>query len=335
MTELSSKAPNRQHNRDSRAIIALSPRTVALCLALCLSLCLALCLFTECEFLNAKFPEQATIREHLLERFNLSRDSHFVLLPVEIQGRKTPFILDTGATLTTYDASLRSFLSGPVQRQANVYTPNGEISAAIYSSPPAQLGHLNLPSKAPVLCLDLRLRGCFGDTICGFLGMDFLGGHVFRIDFDSGEVTFLRSTDSDSSVRIPITFRDGLPQVQARIPGLPKSEVFTIDTGSAAKDEGSLRAEVFDSLSRQGILKPAGHRLSVTVSGSGHVRQGRLQEFSLGCFRHRQLLFARSSKYSHLGINYLSRYVATFDCPNGAIYLKEGRHFYRTDRAEE
>lgn len=253
------------------------------------------------------------------------------MLPLEIQGKKYPFVLDTGATVTVYDTSLRSLLGEAIQ-SATLHTPDGEMQVTAYSSPPAKLGHLDLPRMSPVFCMDLgQFRELCSREIYGLLGMDFLEKYVFQLDFDRSEVTFLRSVGSDSGLRVPITFHNRVPQVRMTLPGLHEQEFFKLDTGYAGIGNGDLHAELFDSLAERGFLNPAGQVESVTTSGSEIVRKGRLLELSLGHFRHKQLLFSRGNKANSLNINYWSRYVVTFDMPNRAIYLKKGGQFDRAD----
>lgn len=275
-------------------------------------------------------PGQTSKQEHVLEQFNIPRGILY-MLPVKIQGKIYPFVLDTGATVTVYDTVLRPLL-GEVFLSATLHTPDGEMQVPAFSSPPAKLGHLDLPRMSPVFCMDLgQFRELCSREIYGLLGMDFLGKHVFRVDSDRGEVTFLQSADSDSGLRVPITFHNRVPQVQMTLPGLDEQECFKLDTGYAGIGNGDLRADLFDSLVERGILKPAGQVESVTTSGSEIVRKGRLVEISLGHFRHKQLLFSRGKKANSLNINYWSRYVVTFDMPDGAIYLKQGGQFDRAD----
>lgn len=257
-------------------------------------------------------------------QFKFSQDSQPPLLPVEIGGREYLFMLDTGTFVTVYDATLRPLLGEPVESGV-VNTPHSEIKVIFYSSPQVRIGHFNLAAKSPVLCMDLEgFRKSVNENIYGCLGMDFLGDHVLRIDFDRGEVIFLRSADMETGIRIPITYhKDGTPQIQATIPGLAKPELFLIDIGCSHKGDGNLRNELFDSLCEKRILMPSGQQSIVTLSGSGFRRQGRLPEFSLGCFSQQDLLFCSSFNCSSLGINYWSRYIITFDFPNGVIYLKE------------
>jgi predicted metalloprotease with PDZ domain len=60
-------------------------------------------------------------------------------------------------------------------------------------------------------------------------------------------------------------------------------------------------------------------------------REARLAHFSLGSFRHEQLLFG-TGRDNVLGIRYLSRYRITIDFPNKRLYLAKGKHFADRDK---
>lgn len=294
--------------------------------------CIISCLLAGCGCPNTDLPEQKSTEKCVLERFIVSRDNSYILLPLVIKGKKYDFILDTGAGLTVYDESLRYLLDKPVQQNI-MLTPHGDFLAALFLSPPARLGHFGLRAMSPVLCLDLAaFRDYCSKDVYGLLGMDFLRGQVLRIDFDRSEVTFLQSADNDSGVRFPLTFHNYIPEVQLTIPGLPQQESFQVDTGFASLGSGSIRADVFDALAKRGILKLAGQTTALTLSGPRNISKGFVENIGFGPFRHKKLLFTRTLNANYLGIEYWSRYVVTFDFPNKALYLKESRQFDRKEK---
>lgn len=302
------------------------PRILALSLVVLLSIAL------ECP--KAESPQQTSVREKVLERFKLSRECKSLLLPVEVKGKKYGFILDTGAGMTCYDTSLRSFLGDPVLFQAGVmHTPHGEIRTTLFHPPTAKLGHLDLPKNSPVWCMDFeKCRELLKEDIYGALGMDFLKEHVFRVDFVRGEVAFLRSIGSNPGVRIPVTFQyDNSPQIEVSFSGVETREKMLVDTGNVGVD-GTLRADLFDVLVKRGFLTLAGEWKFQAALGSGSTKHGRVDEISLGGFQDKKLLFSRS-KVNTLGLYYWADYdVVTFDFPNKAIYLRKKRK--ETDKNE-
>jgi hypothetical protein len=283
--------------------------------------------------INAELSENTSRRETVLERFQLSKESKILLLPVDINGKKYSFVLDTGSTITFYDTALRSVLGDPV-RSGTIHTPTGEKSTILFRPPAAKVRRFNLPTKSYVACVDLgKWRELLKEEIYGVLGMDFLIEHVFCIDFGRAEVTFLRSLGPDPGVRIPITFEDNVPRVEVTFPGQKEREKCVVDTGYIGTD-GNLRSVLFDDLVKRGFVTLVGQSKSETISGSGNTKRGRVETISLGNFRHNNLLFARS-KLSNLSLYYWAEYgVVTFDFPNKTMYLKKKEKKKKTEETK-
>lgn len=251
-------------------------------------------------------------------------------MPVEIPGKRFPFVLKTGTSRTVYAPALRPALGKEILSK-RMRMLDREAAVSFCRPPDAKVGHLDLPKKTAVVCMELGRFGEFvGQEISGFLGMDFLSKHVFRIDFDRGEVTFLSAVDADAGERLTVFFTDDLPHVMVEIPGLPGLERFAVDTGAVGSTSGDLRRDAFAALVEQGIVKTEGEALAVTPGGAGKDRIGRVESIALGGFHHEKLVFCESDK-NCLRLNYLSRFVVTFDFANRAIYLKKGRQYNRAE----
>ena len=274
--------------------------------------------------------QQAEAPSSVLECFKVATDGGPLVLPVEIQGKCYPFLLATGSSMTIYGPSLRPLLGNAiVSKHKRMHGRDTTLS--ICWPPAAKLGHIDLPKNSPVVCMDLgKIGEVTGEEISGCLGMDFLGKHVFRIDFDRGEVTFLTSAGPDSGQRLPVVFNHQLPHVMVEVAGLHRPESFAVNTSTAGNSSGDLRKKVFAALAKQGMLTPAGQTLTETPFGSDTDQRGRVESISLAGFRHEKLLFCESGE-NVLKLNYLSRFVVTFDFPNKAIYLKKGRQYERAD----
>jgi hypothetical protein len=244
-----------------------------------------------------------------------------------VQGKRYHFALDTGSSHSCYDTSFRSLLGDPIRTKTTIWTPDRDITGPVFRSPAAKLGKLELPTDSEAYCLDFsRLRELYGREIDGLIGMDFLKDYVIRIDFDRGEVTFLRSVGANPGHRMPITFQGNYPHVMVEASGLVGQGRFLIDTGSAGFGSGSLQREAFDILARLGKLRLAGESKPESFAVPHVARVGHVERIWLGHFNHEKLQFSESRK-NILGLNYWARYVVTFDFPNSAIYLKEGRRF--------
>lgn len=269
--------------------------------------------------------------EAVVERFTLAKGGLLLLVPVELRGKTYPFALDTGCSGCVYDSSLAPLLGEPISMQ-EVRTADSIVRMPLYASPDAKLGGMSLKTGSPVVTSDLRrLREGLGEEVYGAVGMDFLSKHVFRVDPDRGEVVFLRSPGPAAGERLPVTIKNNVPFVRVKIAGLADPELFLVDTGaSSGGGTGLLRAEAFGVLVKQDKIKPIDTALAVSLSGASVRQRGRVAEMELAGHRHAGLIFTASGR-NYLGLNYWSRYVATFDLAGGAIYLKKGSRYDQAD----
>ena len=275
-------------------------------------------------------PRQVAVSSQSLERFKVATDGGPLLLPVDIQGKRYFFALDTGASRSFYDTSLRFTLGAPSRTLVKVVTASNNVELQEFRSPPAKLGRLDLPANMPICCLDMEgLRKIWGEEVYGILGMDVLKNYIVRINFDRGEVTFLRSVDPDPGKRVPIFFRKNCPHVVLEIPGLAKKELFLLDTGWGTFN-GTFHSAVFATLAKERRLSLNNPLEVRTPSGISTQRSGCVEAISLGGYDHKKLRFCEAG-LNTLGRGYLSRYVVTFDFPNSVIYLKKGQNFDRSD----
>ena len=285
---------------------------------------LAAALTGQAPLAKADPPGGRAAPEPAIERFEITKNATLVLLPVELNGKKLLFALDTGASSCIYDSSLTPLLGAPMGTE-QVNTPDGVTPIPVFQSPDAKLGGLSLHTASPVIAADLRrMREGTGEEVYGFIGMDFLAKHVFRIDPDRGEVVFLRSAGRDPGRRVPVTLQDNIPYVWVQVSGMDERQRFQVDTGaSSGGGTGLMRAGMFDMLAKQGKIKPTDNALAQSLSGTTLRRRGKVEEIALAGDQHADLIFS-TSRRNVLGLNYWSRYVATFDFPGGAIYLKRG-----------
>ena len=153
---------------------------------------------------------QLPARESVLECFKMATEEQIVL-PVELQGKRYLFLLDTGASRSVYDLSLRSLLGKKVQTLP-VKVAGQNMKIPLFQSPEGTVGKLALPTNLHVMGIDLEmLHKVSGQEVYGILGMDFLSKHVVRLDFDCGEAVFLRSVGPNPGERITLSFRSKCP----------------------------------------------------------------------------------------------------------------------------
>ncbi|MEO5927671.1 MAG: hypothetical protein ABIP96_03305, partial [Patescibacteria group bacterium] len=168
-----------------------------------------------------------TGRPEIVARFNIAKGGDVILLPVHFKNQDYQFVLDTGATISIFDTSLPL---GKPKKSASADTPGGKMDLQLYARPDASFANFPLKGVKRVAGFDFeQIRQVSGHPIYGVIGMDFLAGRVLQIDFDRGELLFLKSADSFAGKAFPINYRIGTPHVSAEFFG--KTHSFTIDTG--------------------------------------------------------------------------------------------------------
>jgi hypothetical protein len=281
---------------------------------------------------HADDPQPAAVDANVIARFEVASDGDCLLLPVTFKGNTYRFLLDTGATYNFFDPSLSL---GGATETIELETPAGLTKTKVIPAPEATVDNLSLRTAEPAIVQDLsRFRQVGGDDIRGVVGMSFLGRHVVRIDFDRGEVLFLKSAPADSGDSLPLAYERGSPVVVGELPGWGK-EIFCIDTGDIGRDAGNLTPPTVDGLVKTGVVRVVGSSLYESVAGTSTQRVSRVKSLQLGAISCTNALFGES-RITSLGLGFLSRFVLTFDFPHNTLYLKKGKRFdqpYAHDRS--
>lgn len=260
------------------------------------------------------------------EEFTIGRNGRLVLLPVQLGQRPIRCMVDTGASLTGFDESLRDEL-GDLQGTQPIETPAGTKSVEFFACPTARLGRESLNPDGPVVCVDLEMaRRASGKDIRGVIGMDVLRTRRMQIDFDRGTLRFLNALPTDRSQlgeKVPLTFpRGGAPCCDVLL-GEAVRKRFLLDTGAHGI---SVEASVFDELVDEQQIRSGTPFTSVTVAGAVQGGAGRLTSLAVGPFQHAGLRVVRLNT-STLGMRYLARFQVTFDFPGKALYLRPGERY--------
>lgn len=281
----------------------------------------------------AEEPRPEIPPELILERFPVAKGGDFLLVPVRIAGRNHLFLVDTGCSITVFDASLPL---GEFQGTQTVHTPVGEDHGRFFGPPNARIGRL--PLRVPsVLAHDLQtLRDRCGQPIEGCLGMDFLKRYAMFIDFNRGEMMFLKSVPEGVGDEISLEYEGGdeVPRVLAAIgpagPGAGLALQFRVDTGWANYISGSLEEDVLRSLVESGDLHVVGSSTVASLRGVTQQRTGQGHRLSLGRFAVERPVFNEATD-NILGIGFWSRFVVTFDFPGKRVYLRRGANYSDRD----
>lgn len=210
--------------------------------------------------------------------FRIAKNGNAILLPVDIGSSRHYFVVDTGCTVTVFDARLRSLLGEPT-RAVRALTPNGACEMELFVPPTLSIGDQRLEKVKEVSCIDCKFYEHIGDSD-GYLGMDAIGTMVMRVDFDRGELSILPTVPDGAGNPVPLYFAEGRPYVRAAAGGLPPA-LFLVDTGAIDSASGHLNSRLFDSLLPGRELVVVGQSLVSTVARTTWSRDGRLQRFRL------------------------------------------------------
>ena len=270
----------------------------------------------------------------VLAEFKIERGGRDLLLPVRIQEKECLFVVDTGATYSMFDVSLRRFLGEPIGT-VEMKTAAEPIKLEQFNPPEAFVGNLDLREGGPIGCLDLELlRRVMGKDVRGILGMGFLKNYVVRVDFDSGKVRFCRGDsrrhpELGRAVRLynPGGEVGGVLFVQGNLAGVGDIKLL-LDTGRNVA--GDLVTELFEKARDK---KAVAEGPAATLAGTRRDRKTRIRRLALGGFEHRELVMDEGNQ-NLIGLGLLSRYVVTLDFPRMKMYLQKGQAFDKLDEID-
>jgi hypothetical protein len=262
-----------------------------------------------------------TVAAPLVGEFQIGKQGRFILLPVTLGSRKVFCLVDTGASLSGFDESLKPVLGQP-RGHRKLKTPGGSTRVEEFDWPDAKLRDQPLATDRRIVVVDLaEIRQATNDRIYGVIGMDVLRKYRLQIDFDAGWLRFLESLPANTGKlgeRIPMEFTDeGTPFFVGSL-GDQASDRFLIDTGTQGN---SLEATVFDELREQDFVQPERGFANVTLAGELRGRRGKLDRLTVGPFTREGLRVSRIN-FSSVGLHYLSRFRITFDFPGRCAYLQ-------------
>ncbi len=272
--------------------------------------------------LAAGAPAAAPPAGDVLEEFEVCREGGPLIVPVTIGGKSYPFLVDTGATASTFDLSLRPLMGAAAGEEA-IRTPDRTIRWAFAMPPAASVGRLPLPRDRAMAVSDLaKFREVLGVEVAGLLGMDFLSRHALHLDLERGRLRLLRSGRRRCGESLPLTTDRGVARVEAHPLDHGPAWEFDVDTGYGGPCSGGLPREGYRLLEAVGRLHHAGQRVATSAAGSSQVRQGRLDRLGIGPFEHRGVCFQEDVEGCRLGLTFWAHYDVTFDFPAGRAYLR-------------
>ncbi|MBD3348109.1 MAG: PDZ domain-containing protein [Candidatus Eisenbacteria bacterium] len=254
--------------------------------------------------------------------FAIDTCSDAIYIPVKWRGDEHLLLLDTGASLCIFDASLRHQLGEPIGR-SYVSTHSGVEAVELYRAPDLSIGEGGLNADDPVICQDLlALQTALDRRISGILGMSFARDYALQLDVDAGRLRFLTSP-------VPDTLAEGAPlRIELEPHRTPEMSVDigdtsewrpVIDTGCSTF--GSIDYRRCEVLLERGVLQDVG---TVRIQSPHHSRVSNLvalDTLRVGPFLHRGVVLSRSES-SVLGLPFIYGYNLILDFPDYTAYME-------------
>lgn len=292
-------------------------------LRICRSLHVAAVLSIATLYLNVACAEPASGKaiNSGEETFQIARGGDVPVITVETRGRKLQFMLNTAFQSTAFANRHRGLLGS---RREPVAPPQSfskvDPECDCFDAPRLLVGRL-APKLESVVALDLRefeeQTGCLID---GFLGFDVLRQCVVQFDFHRGILRLLSAAPADSGEAMPLSVDQyGLRAVELSVGG-ESQRLFTPATMLMAPV--TMRPGLFTAFCRKGIVQLP-DRISLALAARPRIGvQGIATTTQLGGFVHRQAL-VETDEANYLGLDYLARYLVTFDFPREKAYFKK------------
>jgi hypothetical protein len=283
-------------------------------------------------FVSANCAAIGAAADSGIDQFNIANDGDAILVPVDVNGVPTQFIVDTGSARTAIDEVL---LHTPPIRERKISASTGERTIHIYDVPHATLRKHDLSSELSwVVGMDLKaIREASGGEIYGILGMDFLGKKVLQFNFDKGEFSICEKTAvPDGTDWVPVKINDqGQPIVRGRISNWSEED-FIMDTGLISQNSGQIERRLCDYLLRIGQAEIVGSADYQSLVGIAQPQKlVKLKGLELGKQQLSDLIFAQHEDANTLDLAYLSRYNLTIDFPGHRMFFSPSKGFEKPD----
>lgn len=264
--------------------------------------------------------------------FQIDTDPQWIKLLLKVDRREMPFVIDTGATTTVYDESLKSLLGAP-KRKVTLKKSGRDRVVETFQAPEASLQGMSLPTDSEVLLDDFRpLSRAVRNEMLGVIGMSQLKLLNVELNCGAGRIRILNRILPEAGNEVRIRYSNArLPHVECSL-AKTRKEYFLVDTGLSQAI--ILEPIVFDSLQQSNKIIPTGR---VVRTGGGSQMEfsaaGLLSDFSIAGLELNDLVVLRGIRggKNMLGMRFLSRFVVTFDFPNGTMYLRPGLRFAEPD----
>ena len=244
----------------------------------------------------------------------------FVTLRLD-NGKKLPFVLDTGCPTTCLDQSLEPLLGKRLK--SDVLWAFGDKSQInYYFAPKLFWGRTLLLKDGPMIVThDCRqMSAAVGRPIMGVLGMDILQNYCIQLDFTARKIRFLdaqRANKRSWGKPFPlVNISDGCPAINDNLTGA-NGIGSLVDTGCSY--DGWLVPQFYQQWTDHSSPPPAGQ----ADSPNGVLDGQTYSALDLHGVDMKLLSTGDSHiQFNGLGLRFLSRHLVTLDFPEHTLYLK-------------
>ena len=198
-----------------------------------------------------------------LARLSLGEIGGWIELPVDADGQRGRWLLDTGSTRHIVSRAFAQRHGLAARERVQAHTALGPVQGAEVDLPALQIGTHRLTGQTALQLDDLgALLGAAGEGLDGILGVPLLAGATLDLDLKNGTLALSDSVAADcpaGMLALPLDTYRGLPVVALRVQGGPP-EALLLDTGNPAAVVRITAAADGDG---PGLPLPGGGRLAL------------------------------------------------------------------------
>jgi len=272
-----------------------------------------------------------------------------VFVPVRVNNSETGwFLLDSAATISIISKQFAERAGVVSQGAMEAQGGANSTTSAYAKNVMLNLPGAYMPAKS-VAVLDLSgSLPMVGRPFDGYLGSDFFGHLVVRVDYEQKQITLSDPATfvmPKNATSLPVTFTASLPIVSGKILLAGRPAISTncvIDSGSG----GLLLAAPF--VKENHVIASVPKRIAISVSSAGGAAaesEGRIDGLQLGAVVLRKPvttfsgdtkgMLASNEFGAFVGGEILDRFTVTFDYPHGRILLEANHNLHDPFRANE
>lgn len=251
-----------------------------------------------------------------------------IVLDVRMGDTDRKAMLDTGATLSVVDESLRAEV-GAFQKLVPFTHLGGESRTAIHDAPRMELGPLQLPVRSVIL-INLALpKMVTGLDTSVVIGLDAIDNHCLEVNYDAGQLRLTKDLPLIGSDWKSITVKKERLELATRIFLQSSLNEIPIDLGLdlGSNMEIQLSDENFSKLKEAGWIAEEERLKALSVVGGFKARSGTFTQGNLLGVDLNGVAVSGSGTGNRVGRNFLFNL-------NFKLDLQSDRFFYQKNKVK-